>query len=75
MALFASSDTVAVDATCLVTFVGDVDRAVYWSLTNSAGTITPIHIRTDSQGRAAAVFTPDVTDLGNAVTIHAKYGQ
>ena len=75
MSLHASTTRISVDANCLVVLKGPADRAVYWSLTNSNGTITPIHIRTDSQGRAAARFTPDNADIGNLVTIHARYGE
>lgn len=64
----------AIDATALVTVTGQPDKAVYWSLANSAGSITPINNRTDSLGRAAAIFTPDVTDLGNLATITVQYG-
>lgn len=64
----------AIDATALVTVTGPPNRAVYWSLSNTAGTITPINLRTDDLGRAAAIFAPDVSDLGNLATITVEYG-
>lgn len=74
MSIVAIPAQVAVDATSLVSVKGEPNRAVYWSLTGSAGTLTPISIYTDDQGRAAAIFSPAPDEEGQTATVYATYG-
>jgi hypothetical protein len=74
MTIEARPAPVASDSSSLVVLAGLPDRAVYWALGNSAGTLVALNNRTDSQGRAAAVFTPDAADEGLVAVITASYG-
>ena len=74
MAIQANPNSVAVDATSLITVRGTPNVAIYWGLTGSTGTLTPINVVTDDQGRAAAVFAPAPGEEGQTATISATYG-
>jgi hypothetical protein len=74
MTIQARPATVAVDSSTIISVAGPPNRAVYWALGNSSGTLVALQQRTDDQGRAAAIFTPDITDLGLDALITASYG-
>ena len=74
MTIEARPNPVAVDASTIISLVGPADRAVYWSLSGSSGTLAAITNVTDAQGKASALFTPDVTDEGLTAVITAAYG-
>lgn len=74
MAIYATPGSVAVDASAKIVVKGPANRRVYWGLTGSNGTIAAVHEKTDANGVAAAVFTPDATDEGSTATITARYG-
>lgn len=74
MALSVSSSPVAHDAESVITVLTTPYRAVYWSLSGSAGTLTPLSNMTNSEGKAAAVFAPDAADEGSSATITVSYG-
>jgi hypothetical protein len=74
MTIEARPGLVPVDGSSLISLSGLPNRVVYWALSNSTGTLVPINQRTDSQGRAAAVFTPGGADEGLNSLITVSYG-
>ena len=74
MAITANPRVVAVDATCLLSVQAPPNKAIYWDMLGSNGTLTAFSTSTDDQGRAAAMFIPDPSDEGSVATITATYG-
>lgn len=74
MTIQAPPGTVAVDADIVVQLVGVPNRAVTWTLINSAGTLTVFNTTTDNFGHASAMFSPGVGEEGVTATIQAEYG-
>lgn len=74
MAITANPHAVAVDASCIVSVQASPSKAIYWELSGSNGVLTPFSTSTDAQGRAAAIFYPDPTDLGTIASITVTYG-
>ena len=74
MTIQARPVPVAVDASSIISLLGPANRAVYWSMSGSSGTLSPITNATDDQGRAVAIFTPGPADEGSTAVITAAYG-
>ena len=74
MTIEARPTPVAVDASSIISLSGPPNRAVYWSLSGSSGTIQAVTNTTDDQGRASAIFTPAALEEGLVAVITASYG-
>lgn len=74
MTLIANPAVVSVDASCIITVSATPNKAVYWGVSGSTGTLAALSTYTDDQGRAVAIFTPGLGEEGSIATITATYG-